>query len=125
MLPTLEVYKDGVLVSRWFRRGRGIEVGDVVAFDSVAETGERVIKRVIGLEGDYVLRDTPGTTTGQMLQVPPGHCWVVGDNMFASRDSRMFGPMPTALIKGKIIAKVKPWSERKWITNGLVPIDQA
>ena len=54
-------------------------------------------------------------------QVPEGHCWIVGDNLPASRDSRQFGPLPLALIQGKIIAKVLPWRERCWIGNGLEP----
>ena len=68
MLPTLEVTNDWVLISRAYRRGRHVAVGDIVAFDSVAEPGEKVIKRVLGLEGDYVLRDTPGTSN-VMIQV--------------------------------------------------------
>ncbi|KAE8450964.1 hypothetical protein EG329_005404 [Mollisiaceae sp. DMI_Dod_QoI] len=122
MLPTIEVYGDWVLVSKTYRRGRGIKVGDLVQFDSVVEPGDKVIKTVLGLEGDYVLRDSPGAND-QMIQIPQGHCWVVGDNLHASRDSRMFGPMPVALIKGKVIAKVLPWSERKWIENELQPIE--
>ncbi len=43
----------------------------------------------------------------------------MGDNLPYSRDSRHFGPMPMALIKGKVVAKVFPWRERKWIENGL------
>jgi inner membrane protease subunit 1 len=39
-----------------------------------------------------------------------------------SRDSRYFGPVPKALIKGKVIGKVFPWSERKWIANDLQPV---
>lgn len=31
----------------------------------------------------------------------------------------MFGPMPMALIKGKVVAVVFPWKERRWIDNGL------
>ena len=62
MLPTLYIAGDSVLLSRLYRRGRGVEVGDVVSFDSVVQPGEGVIKRVLGLEGDYILRDTPGTT---------------------------------------------------------------
>jgi len=123
MLPTLEVFNDGVLVSRWYRRGRGVKVGDIVTFDSVIDPDEKVIKRVIGLEGDYVLRDTPGSDSDQMIQIPQGHCWVVGDNLPASRDSRTWGPMPMALIKGKIIAKIVPFSERRWITNSLQDLD--
>jgi inner membrane protease subunit 1 len=59
MLPTLEVVGDQVLLSKHYRRGRDIQVGDIVSFDSVVDPRERVIKRVLGLEGDYVLRDTP------------------------------------------------------------------
>jgi len=119
MLPTLEVFNDGVLVSRWYRRGRGVKVGDIVTFDSVIDPEEKVIKRIIGLEGDYVLRDSPGSGSNQMIQVPEGHCWVVGDNLHASRDSRTWGPLPMGLIKGKVLAKISPLSERKWLANGL------
>jgi inner membrane protease subunit 1 len=56
--------------------------------------------------------------------VPQGHCWIVGDNLVASRDSRYFGPVPLALIRGKVIATVRPWSEIKWITNPLRNADR-
>ena len=68
MLPTFQVTDDWVLVSRLYRGGKGIVVGDIVTFDSVVEPGEKVIKRVLGLEGDYVLRDTPGEGN-TMIQV--------------------------------------------------------
>lgn len=69
MLPTFEVINDAVLVDRWYRRGRGIKVGDCVTFDSMVHPEDKAIKRVLGLEGDYVLRDTPGTGSQQMVQV--------------------------------------------------------
>jgi len=69
MLPTFEVLGDWLIVSKQYRRGRGIKVGDVVQFDSVAETGEGAVKRVLGLEGDYVLRNTPGAKHNDMIQV--------------------------------------------------------
>ena len=71
MLPTLEVLGDNVLISRYFRRGRGVVVGDIITFDSVVHPGERVIKRVLGLEGDYVMMDSPGSGSDRMIQV--GH----------------------------------------------------
>lgn len=37
----------------------------------------------------------------------------------------MFGPLPLAMIKGKVIAKILPWSERKWIREGLQPVDNS
>ena len=54
-------------------------------------------------------------------QIPKGHCWVVGDNLSYSRDSRIFGPLPMALIKGKVLASYKPWTDFKWLENGLQP----
>lgn len=63
---------DWVLISKLHRRGRDVKVGDIVAFDSVVHAEERVIKRVIGLGGDLVLRDTPGSSEGgggSMIQV--------------------------------------------------------
>jgi inner membrane protease subunit 1 len=69
MLPTIEVMGDHVLISKQYRRGRDIKVGDIIGFNSVYEPGESVIKRVLGMPGDYVLRDTPGSTSNAMLQV--------------------------------------------------------
>jgi inner membrane protease subunit 1 len=69
MLPTLEVLGDSIIVDKWYRRGRGIQVGDVVTFESVVGPGEKVLKRVLGIEGDYVLRDTPGSGSDVMIQV--------------------------------------------------------
>jgi inner membrane protease subunit 1 len=141
MLPTFDVVGDQVLLSKHYRRGRDIQVGDIVSFDSVVDPRVRVIKRVLGLEGDYVLRDTPEKNDDMIqvslcficnrkvkkgantTQVPEGHCWVVGDNLEYSRDSRHFGPMPMALIRGKVVAKVFPWKERRWIENDIQPVD--
>lgn len=60
MLPTLSVYGDRVLLSRYYRRGRDVSVGDIVSFSAVVDSGGDVMKRVLGMPGDYVLRYTPG-----------------------------------------------------------------
>ena len=92
MLPTFEVVSDQVLISRFYRRGKGIVVGDIITFDSVVEPGERVIKRVLGLEGDYVLRDTPGESN-TMIQVSCvlEEAGFVTDGMAGSPRSRLGG----------------------------------
>lgn len=54
------------------------------------------------------------------VQVPEGHCWVLGDNQAASRDSRTYGPVPLALVRGRVVARVWPLGEMGWIRNGLV-----
>lgn len=67
MLPTLSAWGDHVLISAHYRRGRDVKVGDVVAFGSVVEKGERVIKRVVGVQGDWVGVGKSGS--GRVLQV--------------------------------------------------------
>jgi len=57
------------------------------------------------------------------VQVPDGHCYVVGDNLKFSRDSRMFGPLPLGLVKAKVLGKLST-SERAWSSmtdDGLRP----
>lgn len=56
--------------------------------------------------------------------MPEGHCWVLGDNLPVSRDSRVYGPLPMGLIKGKVVAKVWPWGEKKWIENSLLRVEK-
>jgi len=39
--------------------------------------------------------------------VPKGHVWVQGDNIYDSRDSRQFGPVPYGLIQGRAFLRVR------------------
>ena len=74
------------------------------------------IEGVLG--GGHVIGIPWGTWT-DITQVPEGHCWLIGDNVDASRDSRFYGPLPLALIKGKVIARVWPLDRRGWFENTL------
>ena len=69
MVPTLNATGDWILLSRRHRRGKDIGVGDLVNCHHPVKIGERVIKRVIGMPGDFVLRDTPGKGDGLLLKV--------------------------------------------------------
>lgn len=42
-------------------------------------------------------------------QVPPGHIWLEGDNLIVSRDSREYGPVPLALVRGRAVLQVIAW----------------
>lgn len=104
---------------------RPVRRGDVV----VAErNGRTYLKRVAAIGGDsiYFLRhrahqerqivpefQLPAARrmTGRdprkwfeltEVRVPPGHCYLLGDNVTNSIDSRDFGPVPLEEIRGKV-----------------------
>lgn len=73
MTPTIQS-GEWLVISKKYRRGRGLKVGDLVSFKNpvMTEIGERTVKRVVGMPGDFVMRYTPGAGTyGQeaMIQV--------------------------------------------------------
>lgn len=43
---------------------------------------------------------------GQFVKIPKGHVWLQGDNLSNSTDSRAYGPVPIALLKGTVLARV-------------------
>ena len=111
MFPTIPISDVVLLVSRLHKFGRGVKVGDVVEAESPIFTGEAVGKRVVAMGGDWVVKskeDLAGVQGGveaepEMLRVPEGHVWLEGDNLAYSRDSRFYGPVPMALIRGKVV----------------------
>jgi inner membrane protease subunit 1 len=125
MLPTILV-NDGVIWNPRYARGRGLRVNDMVAAWSPYEPGGSIVKRVVGMPGDVVcvLRkhgakgEGEDESEGRYIVVPSGHCWVEGDNVPWSVDSRHYGPLPLGLVAGKVVAirGAKPWSWR-WVGN--------
>ena len=59
-------------------------------------------------------------TTGdfEKITVPEHHCFVLGDNRNLSRDSRDFGPVPLATIKGR--ADYIYWPAMDWSHFGKI-----
>ena len=124
MFPTLVSEKSVIIISRFHKHGRGVKVGDIIEAQSPLFYHQRVAKRVVGMPGDFVVLDPEiSSTVGGavlpekatipsarerheplLIEVPEGHVWLAGDNLGYSRDSRTYGPLPMALIKGKIIA---------------------
>ncbi|KAJ7536273.1 hypothetical protein O6H91_12G062800 [Diphasiastrum complanatum] len=78
--------------------------GDIVVFRSPLEPREWMVKRLIALQGDWVT--VPGRR--DIVHIPRGHCWVEGDNVNVSLDSKSFGPIPLALLKAKATHVIWP-----------------
>ncbi|XP_063698597.1 mitochondrial inner membrane protease subunit 2 [Culicoides brevitarsis] len=91
---------DYVLLSRTAVRNLEFNRGDVVSVISPKDPNQRIIKRIVGLEGDLI------PTLGYNLKhvkVPEGHVWIEGDNSQNSLDSNNFGPVSVGLITGKAV----------------------
>ena len=70
MLPTFAVSNDWILISKLHTLGRGCKVGDVVSYaHPVYGPKVSVIKRIIGMPGDFVVKDPMEEGPGEMLQV--------------------------------------------------------
>lgn len=67
MLPTMAVSDDYVWINKSYRRGKGIKVGDLVNIKHPMFPEEGAIKRVLGMPGDFVVRDTPDGKRGDMM----------------------------------------------------------
>lgn len=120
MAPTLQ---DGerYLVDRFYYRASGLRRDDVVV---LSKDGEELVKRLVGLPGDELelvmgpeltVFELVNKTTGQQSRwrersggllrrkrvvVPHDHIFVLGDNWWASDDSRAFGPVPVSTLVG-------------------------
>jgi signal peptidase I len=126
MIPTLQI-NDRVLVNKFVYRFTEPERGDIVVFESVENSDEDLIKRVVGLPGDeiavrsgklfvngepqkepYMNDKLPDVSFYTKTVVPKGHVFVMGDNRGASQDSRRFGPLPKENIEGEAFLRFWP-----------------
>ena len=107
MEPTLNANSDLVLLDRVSPRLGRIATGDIIVADSPTRPGETVCKRVSAVAGERV----PGSFFADV--VPPGCVWLLGDNRRNSTDSRIYGPVPTDVIKGRVVLRVWPLDQAR------------
>ncbi|KRZ56028.1 Mitochondrial inner membrane protease subunit 1, partial [Trichinella nativa] len=79
--------------------------GDVVVAISPEEPSTFICKRVVAIEGE-------AQPSHEFRRIRTGHVWLEGDNKSFSRDSRHYGDVPFALLKGKVIYRIWPWKKR-------------
>ncbi|KAI2512536.1 serine-type peptidase [Fragilaria crotonensis] len=158
MLPTLPTL-GGVYIretgawSRLFGVPIKYNKYDVVVFRD--KDGRYAGKRIIGVEGDEVLRygeyvhqyldrsdwgivksvehATPTfEDESQVLRdysrkivVPPNHVWLEGDFPPFSFDSRQYGPIPVEWIRGRIVGRIWPWGGERLSKSRPSPLSVA
>ncbi|CDP06074.1 unnamed protein product [Coffea canephora] len=110
MLPTLNLTGDVVLVEHLSQKFGKVGPGEVVVVRSPENPRKTVTKRIVAVEGESVtfLVEPALSDRSHTVVVPRGHVWIQGDNIYSSRDSRQFGPVPYGLILGKAFWRVWP-----------------
>lgn len=100
MAPAL-LEGDRLLVFRY----RKVSAGDVVALRDPRDPGRALVKRVAATPGSAV------TCGGEVLRAGDGYV-VLGDNLAASSDSRVFGPVPRSALMGAAVWRYAPDERR-------------
>ncbi|MEM1224977.1 MAG: signal peptidase I [Planctomycetota bacterium] len=132
MSPTLR-RGERILVDKTAYRSSAVKAGDVVVFANPEKPSMTYIKRVVALSGDRVeildgrlqingedIDGSASKTTPDFgpMTVPDYNCFVLGDDIDDSKDSRHFGPVPLATVGGR--ATVVYWPPFRQIhTPGL------
>ncbi|KAI0788590.1 LexA/Signal peptidase [Abortiporus biennis] len=124
MLPTMSPSGEMVLESRLITPD-SFKRGQLITYISPLNPSRIVCKRLIGLPGDIICVDPTGNVvpSTEHVVVPKGHLWLAGDNAEASRDSRMYGPVSMALVRGRLVAKVWPLRDAGFFKNTFEYID--
>jgi inner membrane protease subunit 1 len=111
MMPTLSLTGDIVLVDRTLKvlPWRDYRVGDVIVAKSMTQPREFVCKRIMALP------DHKNSAFGR--RVPKGYVWIEGDNKPSSVDSRDYGPIPQAMLEGRVLFRIWPPSKFGGLRN--------
>lgn len=132
--------EDYVYLSKWAAKNIDVRRGDIISLISPKDPNEKLIKRVVGLQGNErkafpskplcINYLTHMLFTGDIVstigykkpyvKVPSGHCWVEGDHTGRSLDSNSFGPVSLGLMTAR--AKYIVWPPSRWqALNSEVP----
>ncbi len=112
------------------------ERGDVVVFKVPTQSGQTLIKRIVGLPGEtitvgaasvvianadnpkgftldepYISRENMGGAEGMTITLAPDHYFVMGDHRSVSYDSRSWGTLPGENIVGRVMVRLYPLSD--------------
>ncbi|GAB7359129.1 hypothetical protein MBLNU230_g5197t1 [Neophaeotheca triangularis] len=130
MQPTLSpdyhtTGREDWVLTRTYRPTSDLHRGDIVCIMSPSKPESDSIKRVVALEGDFVILDPKrrpkalhnGDDSADArgwdawkgrVKVPHGHVWLEGDNWRDSRDSNHYGPVSKSLVVGRAVRVVTP-----------------
>jgi len=112
---------DRLLVDPGAYRTDPVARDDLVVIEDPARAERRLLKRVVGIAGDFVRVSREGIErvarpTGEgspppdgaleELEVPAGHVFVLSDRRQNTRDSRQFGSLPVSMVVGRVWRRI-------------------
>jgi signal peptidase I len=104
-----------------------VDIGDIVVVQHPDKAGT-VCKRILALPGDMIVsppggrrRSSNNNNNKSLLVIPDGHIWLEGDNPRNSNDSRDYGPVPAALIVGRVMCRIWPMKPDMMLERGGQP----
>uniref|UniRef100_A0AC34GWZ2 Peptidase S26 domain-containing protein n=1 Tax=Panagrolaimus sp. ES5 TaxID=591445 RepID=A0AC34GWZ2_9BILA len=105
MHPTC--YDGDIVFTRTYNpRKHEIKKNDIVCVKSPTDSGILLCKRVALVEHEY--DNISFNAIRPSSRIAAGHCFLLGDNLDASSDSRAFGPIPMGLIYSRVLFRVWP-----------------
>lgn len=103
--PDAVADRDWVLVQKYSVRVLGrFRRGDVVYLRSPDDPNCHWVRRLIGIEGDWV------SEQGEIRKVPQGHCWLEGSGLKAVQSTTSDCAVPLALLEGRVSHIIWPLS---------------
>ncbi len=108
---------DRLLIDPGAYRTDPVARDDLVVIEDPARSDRRLLKRVVGVAGDFVrvtrdgfervarpTDDAASAPDGALeeLEVPRGHVFVLSDRRQNTRDSRQFGSVPVSTVVGRV-----------------------
>mmetsp|Transcript_24199 Transcript_24199/g.22004 ORF Transcript_24199/g.22004 Transcript_24199/m.22004 type:complete len:178 (+) Transcript_24199:43-576(+) len=131
MLPTINESGDFVLIDRFSYDvlGKEYKKGDVIVSLSPYDRHKSICKRIVAVEGDIIPIPSGRYPFNDYGVVPRGHVYIAGDNPKKSIDSRQYGPIPTGLLRGRVVCKIhNPFYNSniiEWVKNDVPPWQKA
>lgn len=132
MIPTIKI-GDHIWVDKIFYKQGSLERGDIIVFRPPPKAGRNddFVKRIVGLPGDQVeikggIVYINGQAQGEdfvknhskdffgPVEVPAKSYFMMGDNRPNSLDSRYWGFVPEANIKGRALLIYWPFAHYSW-----------
>eukprot|EP00668_Euglena_longa_P032290 GGOE01041595.1.p1 GENE.GGOE01041595.1~~GGOE01041595.1.p1 ORF type:complete len:197 (-),score=33.56 GGOE01041595.1:279-869(-) len=95
---------------------RNVRRGEVYALVDPQDETQMIIKRVVGLYPDAIRTESRG-----LEAVPPGHCWIEGDNAKVAVDSNSYGSVPLGLVQAHVPCVVWPPRCWQWLARPIPP----